>query len=100
MTDKQKAAFLKSEGWKRRKDSEFGDMIWVDPLGRWERMNTASAFQAAHRRKSQRESRRLKAAGCYWSPFANDTWDSGWFDAGHNWIGKTKAEALSTLEAP
>ena len=96
MTDKQKAAFLKSEGWKRRKDSEFGDMIWVDPLGRWERMNTASAFQAAHRRKSQRESRRLKAAGFY--PLKKP--DRGFWrkrGAPGYW---TRQGALPTLEAP
>jgi hypothetical protein len=91
MTDKQKAAFLKSEGWKRRKDSEFGDMIWVDPLGRWERMNTPSAYEVAHRRKSQRESRRLKAAG--WVHCGSGCW-AHWKRRGL-WY---RTQALKTLD--
>lgn len=103
MSEQEKAAFLKAEGWK--KHLQRTGIYWEDPVTpsngpEWVQMCPFNeAYRLASRRKAQRETRQLKAAGFYFSPFANDTWDSGWFDSGHNWMARTRAEAVKRLES-
>jgi hypothetical protein len=107
-TTREKAAFLRAEGWKRSR-RWFG--FWLDPYPdavtgikkprRYSPLH--SAFEIASRRKAQRETRRLKAAG--WTREKRDQWirfADGFDFAG---LGKmctvyTKSEALATLETP
>lgn len=91
MTTAEKHAFLRSEGWKQRKDSEFGDMIWIDPAGRWDRLHWKTAFLVASRRKIARDTRRLKAAG--WVHCGNGCW-AHWRKNGL-WY---RTQAIKTLE--
>jgi hypothetical protein len=89
ISDKQKAAFLKSEGW--RKGGQ-GDYEWGDPLAKWMSWRTLEgAYRLAHRRKSQRESRRLKAAG--WVHCGSGCW-AHWKRRGL-WY---RTQALKTLD--
>lgn len=65
MTDKQKADFLRSEGWPKTKDSIFGGpwfTAWKDPVIA-DRLTLDEAFRIASRRKAQRERAALKRAG-------------------------------------
>jgi hypothetical protein len=99
MTDKEKARFLKSEGW--IKLLGFSE-VWEDPCQvsdeTW--LSRDDAFKKATRRKSARDSRRLKAAG--WIHGVLSAWNlhprrTGWWHPKHPSY-HTKAEALSTLE--
>jgi hypothetical protein len=104
MTAKQKQAFIKSEGWTR---SGVYPGFFIDPLSGtrdgityWE---LDGAYTIARRRKSARDSRRLKAAGFEY--LSGKWWGPTSFPLGNEeWVGHqdyaTKAEALSTLEAP
>lgn len=103
MTDKQKAAFLRSEGWKSGRLA-YGGLYWGDPkeAGPWKAAHPLdTAYRIASRRKSARETRRLKAAGfCF---VEKDCWVRMPFKVN---IGRpvgipgyTKSEALKLLEA-
>ena len=98
MTDKQKAAFLKREGWERH---PLYRHLMGDPKGKklfhW--MYLHEAMPIASKRKAAREVRRLKAAGWRW----HDCGPSGFLNAGWKLNKKgfmgphTRAEALATL---
>lgn len=97
MTEKQKKAFLKAEGWKRC-DIEFCSG-WRDPVDQkcW---TTESAYRIASRRKRQREARALRKAIWTYGDFQcfNDEPHAfGWWHPKHP-SRHTRQEALQTLE--
>lgn len=94
MTDKQKAAFLRKEGWKLH-----GYFSWTDPVsGLW--IILPGAYRIASRRKSARDRRRLVKAGF---EFLNGKWwgPSSFRLGDEEWVGHTdfdsKSEALKFL---
>jgi hypothetical protein len=92
MNARQKAAFLRKEGW----TSPERDW-WTHPTIEWF-YSLDGAFKCASRRRSQRDTRRLKKAGFYYSDYADAIWEPGWFTADHQFVGP-KSEALQLLEA-
>lgn len=98
MTDKQKAAFLRSEGWKRYKvsDGTYGIDGWRDTKEKHVLESLAPldmAYRLASRRKSARDRRRLVKAG-YWA--CNE---GGYHFGGLVSTCLPKSEALKLLEA-
>lgn len=103
MTDKQKAAFLKREGWSYREWS--CGHGWADPSRNYT-WSLNMAYRRACRNKSQRDTRRLKAAGWEYRVLGdgkgNIYRDWCWSekrDNGKCLFAKTRAEALKLLEA-
>jgi hypothetical protein len=104
MNEKQKAAFLRSEGWKPYKvsDGTYGLDGWRDTKEKHVLESLAPldmAYRIASRRRSQREARRLKAAG--WRACSDDR--RMWYLLApaliHGADYKSKSEALQLLEA-
>lgn len=94
MSDKQKAVFLRLEGWKMHVYSGF----WWDPNKYHSNpLNIEDATRIASRRKAARDRARLKTAGfvCYGFEYPTD-WQ-GWGRNTDGFFG-TKAEALATLD--
>lgn len=97
MTEKQMTQFLKAEGWGIHVHSGF----WWDPVKNFSNpLNIETAYRIASRRKAQRDTRRLKAAGYEYGMCIAHGW--GWFysdlsEKAGSYIG-TRAKALATLE--
>lgn len=95
MTEKQKKAFLKAEGWKRISLLPLGSnqitWTWQDPRDKtcW---RLPIAFATASRRKRQREYRKLWGAGWLASRKYPGLWTNG------KGLYLTRREALQTLE--
>lgn len=100
MTEKQMIAFLRQEGW-TKVEPAVGVVVWEDPRDTdecWQ--DLPDAFLIASRRKRERETRRLKAAG--WIRCN----EGGYHRKKDLAFGieattcHTKAKALATLGAP
>lgn len=104
MTEKQKKAFLKAEGWRPYKvsDGTYGIDGWRDTKEKHVLESLAPiefAYRIAYRRKRQREARKLKAAGWHWRCASRfHAAKAGYVHADYR--GRyTRQEALQTLDA-
>ena len=92
MTQKQRAAFLKRERFE-----DVGDGWWKDTKTGmpWD---AEKSVAIATRRKSARDTRRLKAAGWETVRYHNTNWPVWWKKRGITTKWVTKSEALRILE--